>query len=63
VSPPAPLDPQRRAFADAIGHLVAALVWREVVGADLQETNEQGELAPEDDEARCLAELRSEEME
>ena len=52
MSPPAPLDPQQKAFADALGHLVAEIVWREVVGADPQNTNERGDLAPQNDDAR-----------
>jgi hypothetical protein len=47
-----PLDPRRRAFADALGHLLAELAWREVVGADSQNTNEWGDLALKNDETR-----------
>jgi hypothetical protein len=48
VSPPAPLDPRRKAFADALGHLVAELVWREVVGAK-EEPNTAGVIPPENE--------------
>jgi hypothetical protein len=30
VSSPAPLDARRRAFADALGRLLAEVVWREI---------------------------------
>jgi hypothetical protein len=63
VSPPAPLDSRRRAFAEALGRLVAEVVWRDVVGVDPQNVNKRGELAPKDDGARRLAELRREAME
>ena len=54
MSPSLPLDSQRRAFADALGHLVAELVWRDVLGADPENTN-GGDQAPRDDDARQLA--------
>jgi hypothetical protein len=55
VTPPAPLDPRRKAFAQGLGHLLGELVWREIVGADSQNRNEGGDLAPKDDDARRLA--------
>ena len=47
-----PLDPRRRAFAEGLGHLIAELVWREVASVN---TNEGGELALRNDDARRLA--------
>lgn len=55
MSPWPPLDSHRRAFAEALGHLVAELVWREVVRAEPQNEDEGAELAPRNDRARRLA--------
>ena len=33
MTSPAPLAPRRKAFAEALGHLLAEVVWGEVVGA------------------------------
>ena len=49
---PPPLDPHRRAFAQGLGHLIAELVWREFASVN---TNEWGEVAPRNDDARRLA--------
>jgi hypothetical protein len=46
VSLPAPLDPRRKAFAEALGRFIAEVVWGEISGADSQNTNEGANLAP-----------------
>ena len=34
-----PLDPRRRAFAEALGHALTESVWREIVEAEPQKTD------------------------
>ena len=52
---PPPLDPRRRALAEALGHLLGDLVWQEVVRAGPQDEDGGTDVDPRKDGARRLA--------
>jgi len=55
VRRPPPLDPRRRALAEALGHLLGDLVWQEVARAGPQDEDGGTDVDPRKDGARRLA--------